>query len=292
MIATVNGTQIYYDVEGSGLVPDGHRMRERPALFVLHGGPGLDHTYFKPWLTPLTEVFQLVYVDHRGNGRSAAVDRATCRLPRMAADLEGLRTHLGLPPIAVLGHSYGGFLALTYATGYPDSVSMVFAVGTAASHRFYARAADVLEQRASPEQKELAPKLRQNQVRTEEALRHWWLTMLPLYFHRYDPAIGLQQVERMILNAETCAEVLADDLPNYDIENSLASVSAPTLVMVGRNDWVTPVSESELIVAGIPGSQLKVFEKSGHYPFIEENRDFVRVVVDFARRFRTSTQMP
>jgi proline iminopeptidase len=145
----------------------------------------------------------------------------------------------------------------------------------------------MLERRATPEQKELAPKLWQKQVQTEQALRHWWLTLLPLYFHSYDAAIGIEQLDRMILQAETCDEVLAEDLPNYDVENSLESVSAPTVVMVGRKDWVTPVDESELIAGKIAHSELKVFEKSGHYPFIEENAEFIRAVADFASRSGT-----
>jgi proline iminopeptidase len=77
--------------------------------------------------------------------------------------------------------------------------------------------------------------------------------------------------------------VLTEDLPTYELEQALEFLSAPTLAMVGREDWVTPVSESELIAARIPHSQLKVFEKSGHYPFIEENAEFLCEVADVAR---------
>ena len=70
MHTIVNGVRIWFDVEGAGLVPDGPRMRERPTLVLLHGGPGFDHSTFKPAHSTLVDVAQLVFVDHRGNGRS------------------------------------------------------------------------------------------------------------------------------------------------------------------------------------------------------------------------------
>ena len=69
MRAGIRGTEIYFDIEGSGLVPDGPNMRERPVAFVIHGGPGGDHSSFKPALSPLALRMQLVYFDHRGRGR-------------------------------------------------------------------------------------------------------------------------------------------------------------------------------------------------------------------------------
>ena len=66
----VNGARLYFDVEGAGLVPDGPRMREKPTLLLLHGGPGFDHSMYKPAFSHLADTAQIVYLDHRGNGRS------------------------------------------------------------------------------------------------------------------------------------------------------------------------------------------------------------------------------
>ena len=82
MFAAVRGTRIYFDVEGMGLVPDGATMRERPVAMVIHGGPGGDHSGFKPSFTPLAARMQLVYFDHRGQGRSDGGDPATYTLDR------------------------------------------------------------------------------------------------------------------------------------------------------------------------------------------------------------------
>ena len=115
MRARIRDTEIFFDVEGAGLVPDGPRMRERLVAFIIHGGPGSDHSGFKPALSPLAERMQLVYFDHRGQGRSARGDPETCTLDENVEDTEALRLHLGLGPIVSIGTSYGGMVAMAHA---------------------------------------------------------------------------------------------------------------------------------------------------------------------------------
>src|SRR5690349_6757167 len=132
MRAKVRDTEIYFDVDGAGLVPEGAAMRERPVAFLVHGGPGADHTGFKPALSPLAAHLQLVYFDHRGHGRSARGDPATDTLDENVADMEALRRHLGLGPIVSIGTSYGGKVAMAHAARHPDAVSHLVLVATAA----------------------------------------------------------------------------------------------------------------------------------------------------------------
>src|SRR5215510_8591726 len=99
MRAKIRDTEIYFDVDGAGLVPDGPRMRERPTAFLVHGGPGGDHTDAKSSCSALTERLQLVYFDQRGQGRSARGNSARYTLDENVEDLEALRLHLGLGPI-------------------------------------------------------------------------------------------------------------------------------------------------------------------------------------------------
>src|SRR5215207_2873887 len=153
MLATVNGAKMFFDVEGMGFAPSGNDMIEKPVAFVLHGGPGLDHSYFKPWLSPLAEDFQLVYVDHRATGRSERVPLETCTIEQMADDVEELRKLLGLGKVNVLGNSFGGFLALTYAVRHPESIARLILVSTSPSHEFYPAAERELERKGTPEQK-------------------------------------------------------------------------------------------------------------------------------------------
>lgn len=149
MRAKTRDTEIYFDVEGSGLVADGARMYEKPVMFVIHGGPGIDHTSHKPIMSALSGELQLIYFDHRGHGRSAPGGKNTYTLDNNVEDMEALRRYLGLEKIVVMGTSYGGMVALTYAIRYPQNVSHIIAVATAASYRFIERAKEILAQRGT-----------------------------------------------------------------------------------------------------------------------------------------------
>jgi pimeloyl-ACP methyl ester carboxylesterase len=117
MLVQVNGVRLYVDVENPGLIPDGNRMREKPTLLLLHGGPGFDHSGFKPAFSALSDVAQIVYYDHRGNGRSIGTDPASWNLPQWGDDVKGLCDALGIVKPIVCGLSFGGFVAQAYATG-------------------------------------------------------------------------------------------------------------------------------------------------------------------------------
>ena len=131
MRARLRDTEIYFDIDGAGLVGDGDRMVDRPILFLLHGGPGGDHAPFKSSHAELTDVAQLVYVDHRGCGRSARGNPADYTLDHNIDDLDALREHLGLDRINVLGSSYGGMVAIGYALRYPNRLANLILVWTA-----------------------------------------------------------------------------------------------------------------------------------------------------------------
>ncbi len=281
LLATVNGIKLFFDVEGMGLAPSGPAMIPKEACFVLHGGPGMDHSYFKPWLSPLADTMQLVYVDHRGTGRSERVPLESCTIEQMADDLEALRQHLGLGRVVVLGNSFGGFWALTYAVRYPDSVSRLILVTTSPSHAFYDAAQQEADRKATPEQKDVMPDVFEGRIETEEEFRRWWDVMLPLYFYHWHEEVGRAMIERGVDNPLVASYMFREIIPHYDVRPRLAEIKVPTLVAAGRHDWVTPVGESEAIAAGIPGSELVVFEASGHMPFIEEQERFVDVVKRF-----------
>ena len=115
MYANVNGVKLFFDIEGKEYVPDGPVLRRRPVCFVLHGGPGGDHTHFLPACSALTDTMQLIYVDHRCCGRSGPAPIETCTMEQNADDVDALRQYLGLDKVFVFGHSYGGMVAQAYA---------------------------------------------------------------------------------------------------------------------------------------------------------------------------------
>jgi proline iminopeptidase len=173
MRARVRDTEIFFDVEGAALVPDGTRMVERPIAFLLHGGPGGDHSGFKPAFSPLAERMQLIYVDHRGQGRSARGPQESYTLDNNVEDLEALRQYLGLGQVAVIGVSYGGMVALAYASRYPESVSHLIAVVTAPSYEFLARAQQIVAERGTDEQRAMADILWAGAFESDEQLLHY-----------------------------------------------------------------------------------------------------------------------
>src|SRR5437763_1430068 len=120
MHACIRDTQLFLDFDGAAFLPDGDTLVQRPVVLLHPGGPGGDHSHFKPSYNPLREVAQLVYLDPRGCGRSTPGDPAAITLDNHIDDVDAVRAYLGLPRITLLGSSYGGMVALGYATRYPE----------------------------------------------------------------------------------------------------------------------------------------------------------------------------
>jgi proline iminopeptidase len=283
MRARIRGTEIYFDVEGCGLVPDGDRMVERPPAFVIHGGPGGDHSGFKPGFSPLAERMQLVYFDHRGQGRSAKGDPATYTLDENVEDMEALRVHLGLGPIVSIGTSYGGMVAMAHAARYPSSVSHLVLVVTAAHAGFNARAREIVAERGTDEQKSVAAQLWAGQLDTPEKLRRYYEVMGPLYSRRHDPSAAKAGRDRGILSPDALNRAFAPGgfLQSYDLRPELSRITAPTLILAGRHDWICPPEFSEEIHRLIPGSDLRIFEESSHSIRADEPRKMLDTIAGF-----------
>jgi proline iminopeptidase len=266
MLARIRDTEIYFDVVGSGLVADGARMRARPVAFILHGGPGNDHSDLKASLSPLAETMQLVFFDHRGQGRSARGDVARYTLDENVEDMEALRRHLGVGPIVSIGTSYGGMVAMAHAARYPDAVSHLVLVVTAAHAGFNDRARAILAERGTAAQQAAAADLWAGRLDTVEKLRHYYEVLGPLYSLRYDPAAAQASRGRAILSPEAITKAFAPGgfLRGFDLRSELAAITAPTLILAGRHDWICPPEFSEEINRLIRGSQLRIFENASH----------------------------
>src|SRR5438046_139635 len=131
----IGGARIWFDVEGAKLSADGPHMRERPTLLPLHGGPGFDHSYFKPSHAALADISQVVYIDHRGNGRSDFSTPEHWNLDQWGDDLRAFIEVLGIERPVVLGLSFGGFVAQSFALRHPAHVGKLILASTAAKFR-------------------------------------------------------------------------------------------------------------------------------------------------------------
>ncbi len=223
-LVRVRDTELYVDTTGYGT----------PVL-VMHGGLGVDHSYFRPWLDPLGDVAELTFYDHRGNGRSARPSLDDVDHGTWVADADALREQLGHEQVVVLGHSYGGFLALRYALAHPDRVRGLVLVGTAAVMDHWERVHDNLAARsATPAQlRAFEDRPFEDDADAASTLQ----ALLPLYFHRPDAQVMAGLGSRMRFSAEASAAG-GRCMGDYDLRSALASVEVPALVLGGRHDFI------------------------------------------------------
>lgn len=266
----VNGTHLWVE-----------RMGHGPLVIALHGGLGFDHTSFTPWLDPLADGRTLVYVDLRGNGRSerlgpeawSAVTHAT-----FVADIDALRAALGHERVTLIGHSYGGYLALDYALAHPDRLDGLVLVDTAPSfaHR------DVIPVNALTRNPELGARYLAalSQLPNDDAA---FAAAMPefmaLYFHRGD---GDGFMARTSYSAAAVVRSLGELIGTWTVTERLSEITAPTLVVAGDDDFICPLEPcSRTLVAGIRGARLEVIAECGHYPFVEQPARFLAAVRPF-----------
>ena len=283
MRARIRDAEIFFDIDGPGLVPDGPRMRERPVAFAIHGGPGGDHSGFKPGYGELTRAMQVVYFDHRGQGRSGRGDPARWTLDEAVEDMEVLRRHLGCGPIVSIGTSYGGMVALAHAARYPDAVSHLVAVVTAAHGGFIPRAQEILTERGTPEQQALCAKVWSGGFESEAELKRYYRVMGPLYSAKFDAEKAEDGIARTIHSPEALNLAFKPDgfLRRFDVRPELARITAPTLVIAGALDWICPPEFSQEIHRLIPGSKLVVIEGASHSLRVDAPERLFSEIIDF-----------
>ena len=223
-------------------------------------------------MSPLSGHMQLVYFDHRGQGRSARGDPALYTLDENVEDMEALRRHLGLGPVVSIGTSYGGMVAMAHAARYPEAVSHLVLIVTAAHGGFIPRAQAILAERGTPEQQRVCKDLWDGGFRSVADVQHYYDVMGPLYARRHDAAAAATVRGRAEPSPEPLNRAFgpAGFLRTFDLRPELARIDAPTLILAGRHDWICPPEFSEEIHALIPGSDLRIFEDSSHSIRVDE----------------------
>jgi proline iminopeptidase len=270
-----HGLDMVYDWEGVG----------REVVIVVHGGPGLPHEYFHPLLSNLGKYMRLVYFDRRADILSRNSSTDVMSLAEMAEEIDELRKALGMSRVTLLAHSFGGAIALTYALRYPDQVKRLILVSTAAS----------IENPAEAE-KRLIKTLSSDELSAYNStdaggspcdrVRRRYRALYPHYFHLV-PSSELLDFGVYSVYFDSLAKklVLASRAGGFDVRSALDRIKAPALVLGGRHDLVTPLSQVRELADGLPQSKLVVMEHSGHFPFIEENYLFT----EWVRHFMAST---
>jgi pimeloyl-ACP methyl ester carboxylesterase len=269
----IRDTSLYVDVTGHGY-----------PLLLMHGGPGADHWTLRPF-RQLADQFTLIFYDHRCNGRSQRAPVSSMTFENLTADADALRRSLGYDQWAVLGHSFGGHVALEYALRYPGSLSHLVLVDTGGDSRWARHnAADVLASRGySPEKAEL--------------VRRWFNgdfppRQMPLILMRIGSAYysrpSLSLVARELIRGEWRSKMRAEAmiyggrhlLNGWTVMNRLSEITVPTLIIAGRDDFIFPPEHQRELAAGIPQARLQIIERAGHNPHSEQTAQVMQAVRD------------
>lgn len=276
MHVEINGNRLTVEVLGDA--------PGKPTMVVHHGAPGLgSHTEPLASFGPFADAYRVVVFDARGSGTSEGKPPFTHE--QWASDVDGLRAWLDAERIVMAGGSYGGFIAMEYAIRYPSRVSALVLRDTAAdSSNQDAALHNALSSARVQVDREKLDRIMSGTVRDDADLRDCWAEILPLYDHDLDWDKVRERVAATSYRYETHNYAFAVNQPGYDIKAKLPGITCPTLVTVGRHDWITPVACSETIASLIPGAELVVFEKSGHSPQLEESELFQAVVRRFLAR--------
>jgi len=268
------------DVDGAELIPDGDRMRRRPALVLLHGGPGMDHSSFKLELASLGDVAQLVFIDHRGNGRSDDGPRESWNLAQWGDDVRSVCDVLGIESPVVMGQSFGGFVAQAYATRHPEHPAALILSSTSAK-KATARNLAVFEKLGGARARSIAEAFYGNP--STETLGDFIRHCMSLYNRRFSDPDGMR---RSVLRVEVLFHFFKHEWPGFDLLPELSRIRCPTLVLGGEEDPATPIEDQEDIAAAIRPELVEFhrFPDCGHGAYRDHPDQAISIIRDFILR--------
>jgi proline iminopeptidase len=277
MRVNIGDARLFFDVEGAKLRAEGALMREVPTVLLLHGGPGFDHSNFKPEFSRLAEIAQVVYLDHRGNGRSDRGDQAKWNLPQWGDDVRAFCEALEIEKPIVMGISFGGMVAMSYATRHPAHPGKLVLSSTAAQIRTD-RSLDMFERLGGPEVREAARRFFDNPG--PETMPEFQKKCFPVYNRN---PMGPEFVQRSVTNLDLTIDFFRHESHTFNFLADLGRIKCPTLIAAGELDPITPVADSKDIAAQMPPglARLEVFENAGHGAHRDQPERFFKVLNEF-----------
>jgi proline iminopeptidase len=272
----LNGADFVYDIAG---------QTHDQTIIVLHGGRGIgDHRGDFQVFKPLADQFRVLAYDQRGCGATSLTPPYTFN--QFADDLEAFRRHfLGDRKLILIGGSFGGMIALTYAVKYGDKLSHLILRGTAASHHHEAEAIANFNARlhkATSASIGMVDKMFSDKVVDDVELRLIWLALQPLYYEKFDPDAAMEKTRTLQLHAKTHNELFKDK--SYDLLDKLAGITVPTFVVCGGEDWICPPSQSRIIADKVPGAEYLEVPGANHPVHAEKPEIVLPAIRDFIAR--------
>ena len=269
----IRDVSLYVDVIGQG-----------PPLLLMHGGPGLDHVSLTQF-RQLADRHTVVFYDHRCNGRSTGAPATSMTLDNLTADADALREDLGFKRWAVLGHSFGGHVALEYVLRYPERVSGLVLLDTAGDARWsQVNAAEVLAGRGyGPKTVAVARRFYSGRIAPKDFVRAAF-RLMPAYDHRF----SLLRLAREMLGGGWRMKARPQALTfggqmmrGWSVMDRLGEIRVPTLVIAGHDDFLFPPESQAVLAAGIPNARLRIIERAGHSPHGERQAETLAAIADF-----------
>ena len=277
MKVEVNEVRLFFDVEGAKFVADGKVMREKPTLLLLHGGPGFDHSTFKPAFSQYADIAQIVYLDHRGNGRSDRGPQNRWTLAQWGNDLFEFCRALDIEQPIVMGQSFGGMVAMAYATQHPDHPAKLILSSTAASMRRHVeRSIALFGAKGGPAIAAMARRALTQGYDSQEFAMQWLAQAMPFYNTR--PAADPFMSARAVMNTTVLLHFLGPggEGLKFDLHADLARIRCPTLVLGGVEDPMTPIECQQDIAAAIQPQWVRFVSvaDAGHGAFRDQPSAF------------------
>lgn len=277
---TVRDVSLFVKVMGAG-----------QPLVLMHGGPGLDYTTLSA-LERLADQFTLVFYDHRCNGRSTgSIESMTWE--NLCADADALRETLGFERWSVLGHSFGGHVALEYALRYSERLSGLVLMDTAADAWWpQENAPEILRKRGySAARVDAARRFFNGKLRPNDVSRTVFRFIGAYFYHRralLTPS-AIRAAFRLKMRPEAHVLGFGTLLPGWSVMNRLHEIAAPTLVIAGRHDFLFPPEHQAILADRIPNARLELIEGAGHNPQDERPAETMAAIRDFLAASREAS---
>ena len=279
MFVDLGGQRIFFDVVGAKLAPDGAAMREKPTFIVMHGGPGFDHSGLRGAFDAFADIAQVIYIDHRGNGRSVPSDPARWTLAQWGDDVRALCDVLGIAKPIVLGQSFGGMVAQAYATRHPGHARALILSSTAARMDLSA-SFDLIEAKGGREARAVAERFWT--LGDDEAFATYMRVVMPLY----NTTVGEADVRaRAIMRPEVYRHfsLPGREIHRMDFRSALSEIDCPVLVLAGAEDPITPPHLAREILMCLKAGlgALEILDGCGHGAFRDDPARALGVIRQF-----------
>jgi pimeloyl-ACP methyl ester carboxylesterase len=283
MKVSIGDVRLYFDVEGAQLEATGRTMTNRPTLLLLHGGPGADHSFFKPEFAQLADVAQLVYLDQRGSGRSDVGDPSAWTWRRWANDVVAFCDALDITRPVLVCSSSGGMVGMLCAAIAPELVGALVLDSTLGVPTELEESLAVFRRRGGIRAEEAARRYLSGDT-SDEVTAEWTTYALPMYGSQNDGDIETRR-GRGLVNDAVQAHFRRGECGSCDILPYAADITCTTLILAGEDDPVIPSAASERLARSLTNApvSVEIFDHVGHTVFRQAPDRAFAVVRDFLK---------